>query len=295
VAEDRAVARRRLACSLFCLLIPLTVADAATAAPNRTAVLTDLRINEKIDGDVVVFAADLVLGPEARIGGDAVAIGGDVLVASGAEVGRHAVAVFGGVEVPDTAQVGGRVLQFASLASLLPPADAQRHSLELSLGMHLLTAGGWLVVTTGLAFLFPTRTRHAAWAVAALGIKVPAIGIMAGLTVVASLFAALGLGPGIGMPLVAALMVVFFAAKVVGLSVLGCIIGGTTRGRWLRHPLPISLEVFIGVLVLLALRFLPVAGETLWNLISLVALGAAVAVLGVTPYGTTVEQKRSQA
>ncbi len=288
------MARRRLISFLFCLLLPLTVSDAATPAPSRTAVLTDLRVNEKVDGDVVVFAGDLILGSQARIGGDAVAVGGDIRLAAGAHVGRHVMAVFGGAEVADDGQVGGRVLQFASLASLLPPAEAQRRSLELSLGMQLLTAGGWLLVTTGLSFLFPTRTRQGAWAVPALGIKVPAIGIIAGLTVVASLFAALGLGPGLGMPLVAALMAVFFAAKVVGLTVLGCVIGAKTLGRWLHRSSPISLEVFVGVLVLLALRFLPIAGETLWNLISLVALGAAVAVLGVTPFGMTAERPRSQ-
>ena len=289
------MAQRRLISFLFFLLLPLSLADAATHMASRTAVLTDLRIDEQVDGDVVVFGADLTLGPQARIGGDAVAVGGDVRVESGADVGRHVVAVFGGVETSDNVRIGGRALQFASLASLLPPSNAERHSLELSLGMHLLTAGGWLLVTTGLAFLFPSRTRYGAWAVPALGIKVPAIGIVAGLTVVASLFAALGLGPGFGMPLVAALMAVFFAAKVVGLTVLGCVLGAKMIGRRLHHPVPVSLEVFVGVLGLLALRFVPLAGETLWNLISLAALGAAVAVLGVSTIGSTDTRTRSQA
>jgi hypothetical protein len=148
--------------------------------------------------------------------------------------------------------------------------------------MRLLTAGGWLLVTTGLAFLFPTRMRFGAWAVPTLGIKVPALGIMVLLTAGASLIAALGLGPSLGVPLVAALMVIFFVGKSVGLTVLGCWIGTTVLRRWFNHPLPISLEVFVGVLTLHALRFLPFAGETLWNLISLVALGASIAVVGVS-------------
>jgi hypothetical protein len=148
--------------------------------------------------------------------------------------------------------------------------------------MRLLTTGGWLLVTTGLAFLFPSRMRYGAWAVPSLGIQVPALGMMAGLTVFASMIAALGLGPALGVPLVGGLMLVFFVAKAVGLTVLGCWIGASLLRRWLRHPLPISLEVFVGVLVLLAVRFLPAIGETMWTLISMVALGACIAVAGVS-------------
>jgi hypothetical protein len=82
--------------------------------------------------------------------------------------------------------------------------------------------------------------------------------------------------------MVAALMIVSFAAKSVGLTVLGCWLGSAVLRRWVHHPLPISLDVFVGVLVLLALRFLPIAGETLWTLISLIALGASIAVIGVS-------------
>jgi len=45
--------------------------------------------------------------------------------------------------------------------------------------------------------------------------------------------------------------------------------------------LPVSLEVFVGTLALLVLRFLPLAGETLWSVMSVVALGASIAVIGV--------------
>ena len=126
-----------------------------------------------------------------------------------------------------------------------------------------------------------------------LGIKIPALGIMAGLTVMAALIAALGLGPGLGVPLVACFMVVFFIAKSLGMTVLGCWIGTKVLRRLVHHPVPISLEVFVGALVMIALRFLPVIGETLWNLISLVALGASIAVIGVTPDAMRVQASNS--
>ena len=264
------------------LLLALMVAGAASASSGQTAVLSDLRIDERVAGDVVVFGADLELGPEARVEGDAVAIGGDIRVAEGAVVTRHVVAVIGGVDVPVGADIGGRILSFSSLATLVSTSSVRKSSLQTDISMHLLAAGGWLLVTTGLAFLFPTRMRFGAWAVPSLGIKVPALGMMAGLTVFASLIAALGLGPVLGVPLVAGLMVIFFVARAVGLTVLGCWIGAIVLKRLVHHPLPISLEVFVGVLVLLAVRVVPVVGETLWTLISLVALGASIAVLGVS-------------
>jgi hypothetical protein len=278
--------------SLTRLLLPLlaiALSSGSAAASARTSVVTDLEINEAVSGDVVVFGADLVLGPTAQIDGDAVAVGGNVRVEAGAVVSGHVVAVFGETDLAQGTQVGGRVLPFSSLASLLPARTGQRHTLQASVSMRLLTAGGWLLVTTGLAFLFPARMRHASWAVPALGLRIPALGIMAGFTVMAALIAALGLGPGLGVPLVAGLMVVFFVAKAVGLTVLGCWIGVAVMRRVVHHPLPISLEVFVGALVLIGLRFLPFVGETLWNLVSLVALGASVAVAGVSPDAMRVE------
>jgi hypothetical protein len=269
----------RISLFLLLLLIPF---GAFAADSGRTSILSDLRIDDRVVGDVVVFGADIELGPDARVEGDAVAVGGDIRVAKGAVVTRHVVAVFGGVEVPKDADIGGKVLCFSSLATLLSTSSVRESSLHTNVSMRVLAAGGWLLVTTGLAFLFPTRMRYGSWALPSLGIKVPALGMMAGLTVFASLIAALGLGPVLGVPLVGGLMVVFFVARAVGLTVLGGWIGVMALKRRVRHPLPISLEVFVGVLVLLAVRFLPVIGETIWTLISLVALGASIAVLGVS-------------
>jgi len=273
----------------FFLPLALMVSGAAAASSGRTAVLSDLRVDDLVAGDVVVFGADLELGPNARVEGDAVAIGGDIRVAEGAVVTRHVVAVLGGAEVPVDADIGGKVLCFTSPASLISASSIREPSLHADVSMHLLAAGGWLLVTTGLAFLFPIRMRFGAWAVPSLGIKVPALGMMAGLTVFASLIAALGLGPVLGVPLVGGLMVIFFVARAVGLTVLGCWMGAMVLKRWVRHPLPISLEVFVGVLILLAVRFLPVVGETMWTLISLVALGASIAVAGVSADVTRAE------
>ena len=59
------MAQRRLS-RLVALFFLLTVTSVGEAAPGRAAVLTDLEVNESIEGDVVVFGADLVLGAHAH-------------------------------------------------------------------------------------------------------------------------------------------------------------------------------------------------------------------------------------
>ncbi|MDX2436161.1 MAG: polymer-forming cytoskeletal protein [Acidobacteriota bacterium] len=277
------MAQKRLILLAACVISWLFFTPPAAADPSQTAVLADLVVNGPVDGDVVVFAADLVLGSNARVTGDAVAVGGNVRVAAGAEVGRHVLAVIGAAEVSPEAMVSGRVLSFSSLASLAQAPDAAPSSPRVGFAVRLLASGGWLLVGTGLAFLFPVRMRYAAWALPPLGLKVPALGLVVALTFTASLVVALGFGPALGVPMIAGLMVVFFAGKAVGLTVISCAVGTAVLRRWLHHPLPISLEVFVGMLVLLALRFLPIAGETLWSLLSVFALGASIAVIGTGP------------
>lgn len=263
------------------LLLVLTLAPSVFAAPGRSSVLADLRVDEPVEGDVVVLGADLDLGPNAVVSGDAVVVGGSIRIAAGAEVAHHVVAVLGHVDVDRDAVVGGRVLPLASVASLASSSGSIGPSLRFAL--RLLTSGGWLAIATLLAFFAPVRMRYGTWSFEALGLKVPLLGVMVFLTWFAALVAVLGLGPGLGPPLIALLWLLFFAAKSAGLTVVGGWLGGAILRRFSKGPLPITLEVFAGVLVLLALRFLPVVGGTLWTFASLAALGAAVAVLAVEP------------
>ena len=282
------MAQKRLILLAACVLCWSFVTPAG-AESGTTAVFSDLVVDSVVDGDVVVFAADLILTENARVSGDAIAVGGNVRVAAGAEVGRHVLAVLGSTEVSPTADVHGQVLSFSSLARLAQRPGVAPKSPRVSVAVRLLASGGWLLVVTGLAFLFPVRMRYGAWALRPLGFKVPALGFLVALTVIASLFAALGFGPAFGIPLIAGLMALFFTGKAVGLTVLSCVVGTAVLRRWLHHPLPISLEVFVGMLVLLALRFLPFAGEVLWSFLTVFALGACIAVVGVGPGGMLTE------
>jgi hypothetical protein len=276
------VASQRLIAAVAAAL--LLAGSAGAASPPRTSVFSDLVVNEAVDGDVVAFEADLHLGPRAHVTGDVVVIGGDLRLDAGSKVDRHVVAIFGDVHAESGAVVEGRTLAFASLSNLaLTPGDET--PLQVSLAVRLVTSGGWLLVTTALAFGLSTRLRYAVWVLPQLGARVLVLGVAAGVTFFAAVIAVLGLGPALGVPLSAALTVVFFALRAVGLTVIGGFIGGIVGGRLLRRPLPLTVEVFVGVFALLVLRFVPLIGGVLWSVAAIAALGTGILSLAATVSG----------
>jgi hypothetical protein len=271
------MARQRL----IALAVLMVAASQVAAAPPRTTVFNDIVVNEKVDGDVVAFEADVHLGPMADVTGDVVIVGGTLHIDSRARVGRHVLAVFGDVDASPEAVVEGRVLAFSSLSSVaLRPGEAT--SFQVGLAVRLLTSGGWLLITTALAFGWATRLRYGVWVLPRLGFKVFVLGVAAGVTFFAAVVAVLGLGPSLGVPLAAALTVVFFGLRAVGLTVIGGFVGGWLLRRRLGHPLPLTLEVFVGVLCLLLVRFLPVLGGLLWSICALAALGTGIIALATS-------------
>lgn len=277
MATGLAVAQQRLisavALALFLVTFPTTV-----AAVPRTTVFDDLVVNEAVDGDVVAFEADVHLGPLADVTGDVVVVGGDLRLDGRAQVGGHVLAIFGGVHVAPGAVVKGRTLAFASLSSvvLMPGNETP---LQVGLAVRLLTSGGWLLVTTALAFGLATRLRYGVWVLPRLGIRVLVLGLAAGITFFAAVVAVLGFGPTLGVPLAAGLTAVFFAVRAVGLTVVSGYLGGIVLRRLYRRPLPLTVEVFVGVFVLLLVRFLPLVGGVLWSVCSIAALGTGVIAL----------------
>jgi hypothetical protein len=273
------MAPRRL--TAFAILAVAMVVSTATAATPRTTVFNDLSVNEKVDGDVVAIEADVRLGPLADVAGDVVVIGGNLHLDARARVGRHVLAVFGDVEAEPGAVVEGRTLEFSSLSNVTLRPDGGT-PFQVTLAVRLAASGGWLLLTTALAFGFPTRLRYGVWVLPRLGIRVLVLGLAAGITFFAALVAVLGLGPTLGVPLSAALTVAFFALRAVGLTVIGGLVGGFLVRSWWNRPLPLTLEVFVGVFALLVARFVPVLGGVLWSACSIAALGTGIIVLAIT-------------
>lgn len=274
------MARHRLIIAVA-FAVAIAASTVIEAVPPRTTVFNDIVVNEHVDGDVVAFEANVHLGPMADVAGDVVVVNGDLRLDENARVGRHVMAIFGDVEVAPGAVVQGRTLAFSSLSSvaLRPGGSAP---LQVNVAVRLITSGGWLLVTTALAFGLSTRLRYGVWILPQLGFRVFLLGVAAGVTFFAAVVAVLGFGPSVGVPLAVGLTVVFFAFRAVGLTVVGGFLGEVVLRRWFRRPLPLTLEVFVGVAAMLAVRFLPLIGGLLWSVCSIVALGMGIAALATS-------------
>jgi len=246
------MASRRLTVALAVLILG---AVPAAASPQHVAFLTDLTVDGPVDGDVVAFAGDVILGPNARVTGNVVAFHGTVHRHAGARVDGRALAIssFAGFDIVQAGQTDPR----------FGPA------------VVLLSMGGWLTAATLLAFLLPGRLRYGVWLFPHLGVKVVVVGVLLYLTFVAACVAALGFGARLALPLIVTLVVAFLAAKAVGLTILGGTLGSWML-RVIRAAPPLTLEVVVGVTVLLLVRFLPVVGGLVWEGISIVAVGAGL-------------------
>lgn len=244
---------------------------AAWGAPVRVGALADLHVNEVVEGDVVALGGDVVLGPEAVVRG-------------------HAVAVFGTVRSAPEARVDGRRIGVSSLAGLAIEPGSGEESPRLRLAVRLLTAGAWLLATTLIALLWPVRIRHGAAVLPQLGVKVAVLGGMVAVTLLAALIAAIGLGPVAGLPLAAAVGMAFLAVKAVGLAVLGGGVGAAILGRLgTARRMPLTASVFVGMLAMLMVRFVPLVGGVAWTALVLVALGAGVFAVTLAPHRNPAE------
>jgi hypothetical protein len=234
------------------------------AAPGAMAMFDDLHLNETVEGDVFAIGGNIYLGEQAHVRG-------------------HVVAVNGSVETAASTQVDGRTIAISSLATMTLDPDSPMHTPRLQAAVSLLLGGTWLLVTSLIATLFPSRLRHGVWLLPRMGWKILVIGLLAYITLIAGMVAVLGLGPALGVPLAITLVIVFLAGKAIGLTILGSYLGSWMVERWARRPLPYTIPVFIGVAALLALRLLPVAGSPIWTLVSHAAVGTGVLSMGLAP------------
>jgi hypothetical protein len=249
----RAVA---LALALVAVVGP---AGADQGSENRYALLEDLRVDESVRGDVVVLGADAVLANGARVGGDVVAVLGTVTREPGAVV-------------------QGRTVALTSLGALLTESTGINAG-RTRIGLRLLTAGFWLLLATTLAAVLPVWCRRGCTLAVGAPMRTAVAAALFVATLVAGLVALLGLGPVLSMPLVTAVVLAAVVIKGIGLMLLGAFVGGKAVRRVTPRFAPVSVEVLIGVSLLLVLRFVPGVGSALWTAVSLVAVGVAAVTL----------------
>jgi len=240
------------------LLALFLLTSAFQISAEEMAVASDLAINSRVEGDVLVVGGVLRLGPHAHVTGDAITI-------------------FGSIEIKKGAQVEGRILHLEQLASLDPQIESRVHG---RLAIFLLSSGIWLFLTTLIGVFFRAPLARSLLQLRALGWRLIILSILTQATLIGAMIAALGLGSVVAVPLTALILSLALTIKAMGMAVLGWLVGTWMLPLKFSGILPPSAKIFPGVLLFNLLRLLPGFGGILWMIVSLLALGAGIFVLG---------------
>jgi hypothetical protein len=225
-------------------------------------------IEQPVDGDVVVFGGDVTIRDHGHVNGDVVCLGGTVT---------------GSAE-----QVRGDVFVRSAESALV--AGAPRGVLALlMMAVKLTLLLLWLVVTVLVSIAAGREVRQTSIEVRSSPLHTFAVGLVGytSFILTAVLFSTL-IPFLVGVPMLIVLAVFAILAKVFGtiavFHAVGTLVAGAktreqleTR-RFLRGDLAMTV---IGLLLLGALRMIPVAGTILWGVASLFGVGAAL----VTAFG----------
>jgi hypothetical protein len=225
-------------------------------AANVQVLFGSANVNDVIDGDLVVIGGAVVFGPRGRVSGNVVHSGR----LQGAE-GR----------------IGGKTFSLTTLEGAA--ASLTRTAVALALLL------AWLVAAVVVTLLGGREVRFSSVEVRASALYCFALGLVAFTSFMLTAIVFSYLVPfGIGVPLLVALGVFGILTKVYGMiavfhAIGTMVIGPKTReqlaGRkWFRGDLAM---VVAGVIILGALRLIPVAGPIIWSLASLFGIGVALA------------------
>jgi hypothetical protein len=309
--SSRVGSPRRLVLALAVLVGSVAVAEPVSALPTLVVPPGTRRT-----GDVVAVGRSLEIGGEVAgaaiatfgdvrvtgwVTGPVVVVGGDVTIAGGGRADGDVLAVGGAVrfEGPASAarSVGGSVrslgaLETAYLSELRtsPVAGARVSPLLVSFRLFLLLL--WLGASLALLRLRPRALGAAADLVPGRLVLFGAVGtsaILAGVLVSTGLLLLLPARLGLGLTL--AVVVLLFAAKLVGMAALFLAAGrrllrGARRGGVLFGD-PAALTA--GLLALGLPSLVPVLGPLVWALASLVAIGLAARAVVLRESATGLE------
>lgn len=253
---------------------------AATAAPSgQTAFARNLEIRQPVSGRVVAVLSDVAI--DARVSGDVVVWGGGVSFGPSGFVEGNLSVFGGGVTVPTGAPlpVRGTVSTPGALLRLYldemhrPPWEESSRPL-LSRGMRLIALSVWLVVSLALLFFFTSALSRAASSAAKDWPRALLAGALGVLTLLLAAASVLALLPApLSVPIAVLCGALAVAAKVFGMAALFLLLGQKIFRSMAPAARPIALAA--GLALLGAVSLLPLVGPVVWSAASVVAVGIA--------------------
>ena len=221
-------------------------------------------VNGSVAGDVVVLSGGARLGPAARVEGDLFVVGGAIQAAPGARIGGRAVSY------PTASSAWLTLLEGPTLG--LPARS------PLVLGGKLALLAAWAAL---LMLFFATSGRQLLDTAESVRTE-PFRAFFVGLTgVVALLLTALFFsafaGSLLSLPLLVLVVLLAVVLKLWGMVAVFCAVGDWAARRLFRRPRPRPINAAtLGLLLLGALKFVPVVGVWVWSAATLIGVGAAL-------------------
>jgi hypothetical protein len=216
-----------------------------------------LQVDDVIEGDLVAFGGVITFGPRGRVKGDLIHLRSTI-----ADPERH---------------VGGRIVPLASVEG----AAASMTNTAIVVTLLLV----WLVVAVAVTLFNGKEIRLSSLEVRSSVLHCFVLGLVAFTSFVLTAIAFSYLVPFVvGIPLLVLLGIFAFATKAYGMiavfHAVGMLVAGArnrdqlARRKWFRGDLAM---VVIGVLLLGAIRLIPVVGTVVWGMASVFGVGVALA------------------
>jgi hypothetical protein len=235
---------------------------------------TAATISDPVDGSVQIYRSNVTVANV--IAGDLLILGGAVTFTGAGRVNGNLIYAASRVTNADD-RVRGHVYPLASLEGAA--ASMTKNAIVASL---LLV---WLIAAIIVTLMSGREVRLSSIEVRFSALHCFVLGLVAFTSFVLTAIAFSYLVPYVvGVPLLAALAVFAILTKVYGMVAIFHAVGTLVAGsrnraqlasrKWLRGDLAM---VVIGVLILGAIRLIPVVGAIVWGLASVFAVGTALA------------------
>jgi hypothetical protein len=264
--------------ALFCVVSPTGATGAErhgiSAGNDAYFFNQDGTVDSPVAGTVQIYGGSVQI--REVVSGDLLVLGGMVTFAGSGRVNGnliHAASTVRGAEN----RVGGRVYPLASLEGAA--ASLTKNAIVASL---LLV---WLLAAVVVTLMSGKEIRLSSVEVRGSALHCFVLGLVALTSFVLTAIAFSYLVPYvIGIPLIAALAVFAVLTKVYGMiavfHAVGTLVAGSrsrnqlAKRKWFRGDLAM---VVVGVLILGAIRLIPVVGTMVWGLASVFGVGVALA------------------
>lgn len=260
--------------ALFCAVMP-TDAKAERRLVSDTYIYNENRtVDEPVAGNLQVYGSEVTV---------ANVISGDLFVVAGAVAFTGAGRVDGDLIYAGSRVSNARERVRGGMYPLFSVEGAVASITKSAVIASLLLA--WLVVAVVVTLMSGREVRSSSVEVRGSSLHCFVVGLVGVTSFVLTAIAFSYLIPYmIGIPLLAALAVFVILTKVYGMIAMFHAVGTLVAGarsrqqlssrKWLRGDLAM---VVIGLLILGAIRFVPVIGTVVWGLTSVFGVGVALA------------------